>query len=79
MTIFRIPKWPVLFEWRKAMIVVVNIHIFKSSATLFCKPSFFFSWSQLVNIEPGSVKYNHDRALNRRRQEVMFHCFNDQN
>lgn len=47
MTISRIPEWPVLFEWRKVMIIVVNVHIFKNSADLFCKPSFiFFSWSQ---------------------------------
>lgn len=42
MTISRIPEWPVLFEWRKVMIIVVNVHIFKTSADLFCKPSFFF-------------------------------------
>lgn len=42
MTISRIPEWPVLFEWRKVMIIVVNVHIFKNSADLFCKPSLFF-------------------------------------
>lgn len=35
MTIRKIPKGPVLFEWRREMLIVVNIHIFKNSATLF--------------------------------------------
>lgn len=49
MTICRIPKGPVLFEWRREMIIVVNIHKFKNSATLFCIPIlvyFFVTISQ---------------------------------
>lgn len=51
MIIRKIFKGLVLFEWRREMIIVVNIYIFKNSVILFCILILVYFFVIISNIE----------------------------